>query len=181
MKFGKVLTYKDINEAEKLEGKKVVASENLYLIEDEEFCLAYAKQYKITLAGARKGLYPFTVSDDKEILFSSDDNKFQFIREVIEDEPEDPRYEPYDLSDPKVRDSLRGRWFKWEGPDGTGEEMVTRFLLSPCTKKWEINGWDGEWFLKHCHWIDDGTPCGRRVDKEMSSPVLTRDGKEDEK
>lgn len=51
----------------------------------------YAKQYKITLTGARKGLYPFTVSDDKEILFSSDDNKFQFIREVIEDEPEEAK------------------------------------------------------------------------------------------
>lgn len=91
MKFGKVLTYKDVAEAEKLEGKNVVASENLYLIEDEAFCREYAKQYKITLVGARKGLYPFTVSDDKEILFSSDDDKFQFIREVIEDEPEEAK------------------------------------------------------------------------------------------
>lgn len=90
MKFGKVLTYKDVAEAKKLEGKKVVASENLYLIEDEAFCREYAKQYKITLVGARKGLYPFTVSDDK-FLFSSDDNKFQFIREVIEDEPEEAK------------------------------------------------------------------------------------------
>jgi hypothetical protein len=77
MKFGKVLTYKDIDEAEKLVGKKVVASENFYLIGDEAFCREYAKQFKITLAGARKDLYPFTVSNS---------NKYQFIREVIEDE-----------------------------------------------------------------------------------------------
>lgn len=82
MKFGKVLTYKDIDEAERLEGKKVVASENLYLIEDEAYCREYAKQYKITLAGARKDLYPFTASDS---------NKFQFIREVIEDESEEAK------------------------------------------------------------------------------------------
>ena len=82
MKLGKVLTYKDIDEAEKLEGKKVVASENLYLIEDEGFCLAYAKQYKITLAGARKGLLPFAVSNG---------DKLQFIRKVIEDEPKEAK------------------------------------------------------------------------------------------
>ena len=82
MRFGKVMTYKDLDEAEKLVGKKVVASENLYLIEDEAYCREYAKQYKITLAGARKGPYPFT---------GSDGNNFQFIREVIEDEPEEAK------------------------------------------------------------------------------------------
>lgn len=82
MKFGKVLTYKDIDEAEKLEGKKVVASMNLYLIDDEAFCRAYAKHYKITLVGARKGLNPFTISNS---------DRLQFIREVIEDEPEEAK------------------------------------------------------------------------------------------
>lgn len=161
MRLGKVLTYKDIDEAEKLEGKNVVASQNLYLIEDEAFCREYAKKYKITLAGARKGLYPFTVSYDDKFQSSSDDNKFQFIREVLPDKLE---YEPYDLSDPKVRDSLRGRWYKVEDTDETREEMVNRFLFSPYTEEWWVNGWDVEGFLKYCHWIDDGTPCGRRVE-----------------
>ena len=82
MKLGPVLTYKDVDEAEKLEGKKVVASMNLYLIEDEAFCRAYTKHYKITLSGARKGLLPFAVSNG---------DKLQFIREVIEDEPEEAK------------------------------------------------------------------------------------------
>ena len=50
MMVGKVLTYKDIDEAEKLEGKNVVASENLYLIEDEAFC----REYEYTLTDARR-------------------------------------------------------------------------------------------------------------------------------
>lgn len=157
MKLGKVLTYKDVNEAQRLVGKKVVALENLYLIKDEMFCFGYTKENEITLAGAKKCLHPFALSNG---------DKVQFIREVIDEETYKPIYWPYNLSDPKVRDSLRGRWYKWEGPDGIGEEMVTRFLLSPCTKKWEINGWDGEWFLKHCHWIDDGTPCGKLMNME---------------
>lgn len=171
MKLGKVLTYKDVAEAEKLEGKNVVASENLYLIEDEGFCLAYAKQYKITLVGARKGLYPFAISEG---------DKVQFIREVIDDETDKPLYEPYDLSDPKVRDSLRGRWYE---DKRTGNEYQVFCFYKPQTEGdcWEIAPYySAEDFLENCEWLD-GTPCGRRVDKEMSSPVPTRDGKENEK
>lgn len=155
MKFGKVLTYNDVDEAMELIGKKVIHSDNFKYLETRP-----DKWLRPTiLTGVDKGdscYYPFKLLDGTVA---------QFIREVIEDES-DPHYEPYDLSDPKVRDSLRGRWYKWEGPDGTGEEMVTRFLLSPCTKKWEISGFDGEWFLKHCHWIDDGTPCGVQEEKK---------------
>lgn len=85
MRFGKVLTYKDVTEAEKLEGKKVVASMNLFLIEDEASCRAYTKHYKVTLAGARKGLLPFAISEGDKV------DKVQFIREVIEDEPEEAK------------------------------------------------------------------------------------------
>lgn len=164
MKFGKVLTYKDVDEAKRLEGKKVVASENLYLIEDEAFCREYAKQYKITLAGARKGLYPFTVSDDK-FQFSSDDNKFQFIREVIDDEP---RYEPYDLSDKNVRDSLRGEWFRdVQEDEDTPERMVTSFECNEDGDEWCVNGiYTASTFLRDCVWIDDGTPCGVKEEKK---------------
>lgn len=159
MKLGKVLTYKDIDEAKKLVGKKVVYSNCFKSINDFQDCLGIANDLgPLILNEVREGsglYYPFRLSDGTVT---------QFIREVIEDEPEEPRYEPYDLSNPKVRDSLRGRWYKVEDPDGTREGMVTRFLFPLYTKKWEVNGWDGERFLKHCHWIDDGTPCGRRAE-----------------
>lgn len=168
MKFGKVLTYKNVDEAKKLIGKRVVASDTLFEAEN------YEKLYREALR--RGGICLSKVVEGSPFPFRvSNGAAYQFIREVLPDKPE---YEPYDLSDKKVRDSLRGRWYKWEGPDGTREEMVNRILFPLYTKKWEVNGRTVEDFLKHCHWIDDGTPCGRRMDKEMSSPVLTRDGEE---
>ena len=148
MKFGKVLTYKDIDEAKKLEGKKVACSGCLKNIEDEKWCSCGI-------------LLRLEKVDDFDIPFIfHNGTRYQFIREVLPDKLE---YEPYDLSDPKVRDSLRGRWYKVEDTDETREEMVNGFLFSPYTKEWWVNGWDVEDFLKYCHWIDDGTPCGRRV------------------
>ena len=156
MKLGKVLTYKNVDEAKKLIGKRVVASDTLFGAENYENLYREALgRGGICLSKIVEGSpYPFRVSNG---------TVYQFIREVIDDEL---RYEPYDLSDPKVRDSLRGRWYKVEDPDGTREEMVTRFLSPAFTKTWEVNGWDGEYLLKYCHWIDDGTPCGRLVNKE---------------
>ena len=156
MKLGKVLTYKNVDEAKKLIGKRVVAADTLFGAENYENLYREALGHGgICLQKVVEGNpYPFRVSNG---------TVYQFIREVIDDEP---RYEPYDLSDQKVRDSLRGRWYKWGDDDGEREEMVTRFLSSKFTNKWEVNGWDEKYFLKYCHWIDDGTPCGRRVDKE---------------
>ena len=157
MRFGRVLTYKDVAEAEKLIGKKVIHSDSFKYLETRP-----DKWIRPTiLTGIDKGdscYYPFRLLDGTVV---------QFIREVIDDETDKPLYEPYDLSDKKVRDSLRGRWYKVEDPDGTREEMVTRFLSSTFTKKWEINGWTVEGFLKYCNWIDDGTPCGRLTDTEV--------------
>lgn len=154
MKLGKVLTYKNVDEAKKLIGKNVVASDTLFGAEN------YENLYREALG--RDGIWLSKVVEGSSFPFRiSNGTIHQFIREVIDDEP---HYEPYDLSDPKVRDSLRGRWYKWEGHNGTGEEMVTRFLSSAFTKKWEINGWAVGGFLKYCHWVDDGTPCGRRVE-----------------
>lgn len=156
MIFGKVLTYHDIDEARKLVGKKVVCSDCLKNIEDEKWCSCEI-------------LLRLEKVDDFDIPFIfHNGTRYQFIREILPDKPEyEPRYEPYDLSDPKVRDSLRGRWYKWEGPDGTREEMVNRILFPLYTKKWEVNGRTVEDFLKHCHWIDDGTPCGRLMNMEV--------------
>lgn len=157
MKFGPVMTYRDTADAKRLIGKKVIYSDNFKEIGTKADALASMWGRPATLTevnDAPSAFYPFSLEGN---------SRSQFIREVIEDES-DPHYEPYDLSDKKVRDSLRGRWYKVEDPDGTREEMVTRFLSSTFTKKWEINGWTVEGFLKYCHWIDDGTPCGRRVE-----------------
>ena len=156
MKLGKVLTYKNVDEAKKLIGKRVVASDTLFGAKNYEILYREAPGSDgICLSKVVEGSsFPFRVSNG---------TIHQFIREVIEDEP---HYEPYDLSDPNVRDSLRGRWYKVEDPDGIREEMVNRFLFSPYTKKWEVNGGTVEGFLKHCHWIDDGTPCGKLIRTE---------------
>ena len=148
MKFGKVLTYKDIDEAKSLIGKRVVASDTLKLIDSDEYCFDSVRR-QLTLSVVNQGSHPFETTQG----MSS-----QFIREVIDE----PRYEPYDLSDPKVRDSLRGRWYKVEDTDD--EEMVNGFQFSPYTEEWWVNRWDAVGFLKYCHWVDDGTPCGRRVE-----------------
>ena len=150
MKLGRVLTYKDLDEARRLIGKKVVASDFYASIcDDDTACDCVHDTLKAVHADK---VCPFEC-----ITFYGT----QFIREVLPDKLE---YEPYDLSDPKVRDSLRGRWYKVEDTDETREEMVNRFLFSPYTEEWWVNGWDVEGFLKYCHWIDDGTPCGRRVE-----------------
>ena len=75
MKYGKVLTYKDAEEARKLIGKKVVGS----------YCLSKIENYpeKIEpeiLTG---------IDDELDFIFKAGDYYgFQFIREIIEDEPQ---------------------------------------------------------------------------------------------
>lgn len=75
MKYGKVLTYKDADEARKLIGKKVVGS----------YCLSKIENYpeKIEpeiLTG---------IDDELDFIFKAGDYYgFQFIREVIEEEPQ---------------------------------------------------------------------------------------------
>lgn len=81
MKFGKVLTYHDVDEARKLVGKKVVHADSLKYIETRP-----DKWLRPTiLAGVDKGdscYYPFKLLDGSFV---------QFIREVIEDEPEEAK------------------------------------------------------------------------------------------
>ena len=75
MKYGKVLTYKDVEEAEKLIGKKVVGS----------YCLSKIENYpeKIEpeiLTG---------IDDEQDFIFEAGDYYgFQFIREIIEEPAE---------------------------------------------------------------------------------------------
>lgn len=152
MKFGKVLTYNDVDEARELIGKKVIHSDNFKEIGTKEDILASIWGRPTILTGVNDGpsaLYPFSLEGN---------SRSQFIREVIEDEP---RYEPYDLSDPKVRDSLRGRWFRDEYDN---EVPVRDFYCFKNRSVWYVNGYSPKDFLEKCKWLDDGTPCGRRVE-----------------
>lgn len=148
MKFGPVLTYKDIDEANRLIGKKVVASDFYALIcDDDTACDCMYDTLKAVHAGKA---CPF----ECDTFYST-----QFIREILDE----AKYEPYDLSDKKVRDSLRGRWFRDTENDGTPETMVFSFCHNE--SGWRVNAqYYADSFLRDCVWVDDGTPCGRRVE-----------------
>lgn len=154
MKFGKVLTYKDIDEAKKLIGKTVVASDFYASIcDDDTACDCMCDTLKAVHADK-------TCPFECNTIYST-----QFIREVLPDKPE---YEPYDLSDPKVRDSMRGEWFRdVQEDDDTPERMVTSFECNEDGDEWCVNGiYTASTFLRDCVWIDDGTPCGVQEEKK---------------
>ena len=154
MKFGKVLTYHDVDEARKLVGKKVVASDFYASICDDD--TACDCMYDTLKAVHADKVCPF----ECDAIYST-----QFIREVLPDKLE---YEPYDLSDPKVRDSLRGEWFRdVQEDDDTPERMVTSFECNEDGDEWCVNGiYTASTFLRDCVWIDDGTPCGVKEEKK---------------
>ena len=84
MKFGKIYTYENASEAEKLIGKSVYYSDNLREVSKEcEFrSLDIVKDNIGTLQAVNTtGLFPFRVNSFR----------FQFIREVIEEEKEEPK------------------------------------------------------------------------------------------
>lgn len=163
MIFGKVITYKDIDEAEKLVGKKVVYSNCFKSINDFQDCLGIAKDFGLLILNeVRDGsglYYPFRLSDG---------TVFQFIREVIDDES---HYEPYDLSDPKVRDSLRGRWIIYtKGDEYTTEEVVIFGFGKQGKDYWKVMTGSGEISateLFENYAFDDGKPCGRLKNGEV--------------
>lgn len=161
MKLGRVLTYKDLDEARRLIGKKVVASDFYASIcDDDTACDCIHDTLKAVHA---EDDCPFECNT----IYST-----QFIREILDE----AKYEPYDLSDKKVRDSLRGKWFKNKHDT---EEPVSNFCYFKNRSVWYVNGYSSKDFLENCTWLD-GTPCGRRVDCEPGIQ-MTGDGKEDEK
>lgn len=152
MKFGPVLTYKDLDEAKRLIGKKVVAINTLLSIDDERDGQTYNE---CCLEKIVKSGYPFLMSDG---CF------YQFIREILPDKPEGSRYVPYDFSDPKVRDSLRGRWYRTKSGN---EYQVTEFMApNKFSDEWAFGGFCAATFLHSCTWLEDGTPCGKKVDDD---------------
>ena len=163
MKFGKVLTYKDIDEAKKLIGKEVIYSDYLGVIESDG-----CRPGDTLLAVREDSTEPFLV-ETARYHADREDKAYQFIREILSDEPEGPQYKPYDLSDPKVRDSLRGRWFRdVQEDEDTPERMVTSFECNEDGDEWCVNGiYTASTFLRDCVWLDDGTPCGRLKNMEV--------------
>lgn len=152
LRFGKILTYRDLDKAEKLLGKKVVFSNSLADIEDKRFC-----QEKSTLPAS----FLRTISDDGSnhpfgLIYYG---YYSFIREVFDDEkPDLSEYSPYDFNNPETRKSLRGRWYR----DKSGNELlVSGFYPLSIDGSFQLNnGLDAEEFLQECVWLDDGKPCG---------------------
>ena len=92
--------------------------------------------------------------------FMSSENEW-FVCLIRKKEPE-KKYVPFDLSDPEVRKSLRGRWITKS--DGTDEKVLWWF--------WKCNGY---WMadedltadeLLRDYTFDDGSPCGKLVVEE---------------
>ena len=85
MRFGKVLSYHDIDEARKLIGKEVIYSDNFKEIETKADALASLWGRPVTLTevnDAPSAFYPFSLEDN---------SSSQFIRETIKDEPEETK------------------------------------------------------------------------------------------
>ncbi len=144
MKLGPVLTYKNVDEAKRLIGKKVVASDFYASIcDDDTACDCVHDTLKAVHADK---VCPFEC-----ITFYGT----QFIREILDE----AKYEPYDLSDKEVRGSLRGRWFMDEYDN---EVPVRDFYCFKNRSVWYVNGYSPKDFLEKCKWLD-GTPCGQLV------------------
>ena len=159
MKLGKVLTYRDVNEAKRLIGKRVEYSDNLKAIEESPL-----ESGDILLEVIEDSCEPFRIDTSR---YSSQRTiyDYQFIREIL---PDESHYEPYDLSDPKVRDSLRGRWIIWnDGDTDDADEAVIIGFTKQDGDPWKIQtsigSIDTAELLKF-YVFDDGTPCGRRVE-----------------
>lgn len=75
-------------------------------------------------------------------------------------------YRPYDIEDPEVRKSLRGRWFRDVREDDTPEMAVSSFGCNEDGYEWCVNEiYTARTFLRDCVWMDDGSPCGVKEDK----------------
>lgn len=157
MRLGKVLTYKDVDEARRLIGKKVVASDFYASICDDD--TACDCMYDTLKAVHADKVCPF----EYNTIYST-----QFIREILDE----AKYEPYDLSDPAVRKSLRGRWIIYtKGDDYTTEEVIIVGFGKQGKDYWKVIIGTGEISateLLENYAFDDGTPCGRLMNMEVS-------------
>ena len=144
------------------EDPRVEIGKEYYFSNTASCCLEYARRdeyhYIAKLREAVEGLHlPFKIGDS---LWAC------LIRK------KEPEYVPFDLSDPEVRKSLRGRWIK-DTSDFEKEGMIVGFSLSIFPKKtWSVcmSGESGEtipadYLLENCV-FDDGTPCGKQIESK---------------
>ena len=85
MRFGKVLTYHDIDEARKLIGKEVIYSDNFKEIgtKADELASFWGRPVTLTEVGDDpSAFFPFALENN---------SSSQFIREIIKDEPEETK------------------------------------------------------------------------------------------
>ena len=85
MRFGKVLTYHDVDEARKLIGKEVIYSDNFKEIgtKADELASFWGRPVTLTEVGdAPSAFFPFALENN---------SSSQFIREIIKDEPEETK------------------------------------------------------------------------------------------
>ena len=83
MKLGKIYTFENASEAKNLIGKRVFASDCLAEIAGdclEDIVNYIPNRHRCILDRIEEGFYPFCVKNGS-------DDRFQFIREVIEDKP----------------------------------------------------------------------------------------------
>lgn len=159
MKSRSVFTYKDAKEAKRLIGKRVEYSDNLKAIEE-----SHLESGDILLEVIEDSCEPFRIDTSR---YSSQRTiyDYQFIREIL---PDESHYEPYDLSDLNVRDSLRGRWIIWNDgdTDDADEAVIIGFTKrdgDPWHVRTSIGSIDAAELLKF-YVFDDGTPCGKKVE-----------------
>ena len=84
---------------------------------------------------------------------------------IIRKKEPEKKYMPFDLSDPEVRKSLRGKWIK----DGAGEEACITGFKCDDEEDWiaEIpNGYIAATAFASCWMFDDNSPCGKLVEEE---------------
>ena len=90
---------------------------------------------------------------------------YHVYQSLIRKKEPEKKYMPFDLSDPEVRKSLRGKWIK----DGAGEEACITGFKCDDEEDWiaEIpNGYIAATALASCWMFDDNSPCGKLVEEE---------------
>ena len=91
-----------------------------------------------------------------------------FLPEKEESAPE-PAYIPFDLSDPKDRDFLRGKWVRKTDVDELWEDKILSFGSKPGHKDpyaaMNMTAERADALLKYYEFLD-GSPVGKRANKE---------------
>ena len=100
----------------------------------------------------------FFVDDTSDPFVDSKGYSYSCL--IKAEEIDQPKFLPFDLSKPEVRDKLRGKWIRQK--DGHEETCITFFLHLDEGDCWEVEGYCSEDLLEY--WVFmDGTPCGEEV------------------